>query len=101
MEDQGVGLQDREQPSAILAESEAAPAMDAQALEADRARALEEKLKRKQAAERKRKRKIRRKRLITLLVVLVIAGGIAYGMYQLLHEEEPERTVWSLSLIHI
>lgn len=64
-------------------------------LEADRARALEEKKARREASARAKKRKIRRKRIITLVVVLAVIGGIAFGMYSLLHDEEPEMTVWS------
>lgn len=68
---------------------------DKDALEADRARALEEKRARQEAAAKKRRRKILRKRLITLAVFLAVCGGVAFGLYQLFHEEEPEKTVWS------
>lgn len=66
-----------------------------EAAEAERARALEEKRKRQETAAKKKKRKILRKRLITLAVVLLICGGIGFGMYKLFHEEEPEKTIWS------
>ena len=66
-----------------------------EALEADRARALEEKKARQEAAAKKKRRKVLRKRFIGLGITLAICGGIAFGLYNLFHEEEPEKTVWS------
>ncbi len=79
MDDKGIKLEDR----------------TAEALEADRARALAEKQARREAAAKKKKRKVIRKRLIALAIVLLICGGVGFGMYKLFHEEEPELTVWS------
>ena len=64
-------------------------------VEADRARALQEKQARREAAARIKRRKVRQKRIITLVIVLLVIGGISFGMYSLFHEEEPELTVWS------
>ena len=80
MEENGVSLQEK---SAI------------DAVEADRARALEEKQARREAAARIKRRKVRQKRIISLIIVLLVVGGISFGMYSLFHEEEPELTVWS------
>ncbi len=66
-----------------------------EALEADRARALEEKKARQEAAAKKKRRKVLRKRIIGLGITLAICGGVAFGLYRLFHEEEPEKTVWS------
>ena len=66
-----------------------------EALEADRARALEVKKARQEAAAKKKRRKVLRKRFIGLGITLAICGGIAFGLYNLFHEEEPEKTVWS------
>lgn len=66
-----------------------------EALEADRARALEEKKARQEAAAKKKRRKVLRKRLIGLGITLAVCGGIAFGLYKLFHEEEPQKTVWS------
>ncbi len=83
MADNGVGVQEKRE------------VLTGEALEADRARALEEKKARRDAAARAKRRKIRRKRIVTLVVILAICGGIAFGMYRLLHDEEPELTIWS------
>ena len=79
MEENGVRLQEKENET----------------LEADRARALAEKQARREAAARIKRRKIRRKRIISLIIAVLVIGGIAFGMYSLFHEEEPELTVWS------
>ena len=63
--------------------------------EADRLRVLEEKKARREAAARIKRRKVRRKRIITALVVLLVIGGIAFGMYKLLHEEEAAVEPWA------
>ena len=78
MEENGVRLQEKENET----------------LEADRARALAEKQARREAAARIKRRKIRRKRIISLIIAVLVIGGIAFGMYSLFHEEEPELTVW-------
>lgn len=65
------------------------------ALEADRVRALEEKKARQEAAAKKKRRKILRKRIIGLVIALAVCGGIGFGLYNLFHEEEPEKTIWS------
>lgn len=80
MEENGVSLQEKSNIDAV---------------EADRARALEEKKARREAAARIKRRKVRQKRIISLVIVLLVVGGIAFGMYSLFHEEEPEMTVWS------
>lgn len=55
----------------------------------------DERAAKKAAAEKIKKRKKRTKRIIGLVIILTIVGGIAFGMYSLLHDEEPEKTVWS------
>lgn len=82
MEDNGVKLQDRPDSASVM-----------DTAEADRLRVLEEKKGRREAAAKVKRAKIRRKRIITLVIVLLIIGGIAFGMYSLFHEEEPEMEI--------
>ena len=83
MEENGVKLEQRPET----------PPVDT--AEADRLRVLEEKKARREAAAKIKRRKIRRKRIITALVVLLIVGGVAFGMYSLLHEEAAAMEPWA------
>lgn len=87
MEENGVKLQEQPQNSSA-----------ADTTEADRLRVLEEKKARQEAAAKIKKRKIRRKRILTALVLLVIIGGVAFGMYSLLHEEEAAMEPWAVAV---
>lgn len=82
MEENGVKLQERPDSASVM-----------DTAEADRLRVLEEKKARREAAAKIKRAKIRRKRIITLIVVLAILGGIGFGMYSLFHEEEPEMEI--------
>ena len=87
MEENGVKLQEQPQNSSA-----------ADTTEADRLRVLEEKKARQEAAAKIKKRKIRRKRILTALVLLVVIGGVAFGMYSLLHEEEAAMEPWAVAV---
>ena len=82
MEDKGVKLQERPDSASVM-----------DTAEADRLRVLEEKKARREAAAKVKRAKIRRKRIITLAIVLLVIGGIAFGLYSLFHEEEPEMEI--------